>query len=141
MSFNASSITLENGLRSIRDLANQEKSYFSQWAGVLSAPVGADAVLNMALNLNRVITMMDSAAGLPGMSAYAQTQLGSPTYDIAAQYGTMRTAMVAILTWINANLPANAASVANGALTYVQYPASATAPLLALIVAAAATIS
>jgi hypothetical protein len=78
---------------------------------------------------------------LPGLSAYAQTQFGDQNYNVAAEFTTMRAALVAIHDWLKTNIPANAVYVSQGDLAGVTYAPEATASLKSLVVAAEATIS
>jgi len=141
MAFNATAVTLENGLRQIREIAAQEKVYLTQVNTALTGNIDAIYALNFLANLDRVVPMMDTLASLNGMAEYAQQQLGNANYNIVTEYTAMRTALVAVATWLRTNIPSNAITVTAGVQVGATYAPATTAALKALVIAAAATIS
>lgn len=141
MSFNASSVTLENALRELREVARQEKTNLAAWSSALTGSVTALWALDVHTNIVNALAFMDARASLTGMSAYAQAQLGSPTYDIAAEYSTMKNALLAVRDWLRSNIPSNALTVTNAAIVPATYAPASTASLRSLIDAAALTIA
>lgn len=141
MAFITNVVTLQDGFRDILTIAKQQKAYMQSWSNALTASITADVALSWVANLNTVIARMDADAALPGMQAYAQAQFGGGAYDVAAQYATMRAAMVAVLSWLQANIPSNSVTVSNGIATGATFTTVSTAPLKALIDAATATIA
>lgn len=141
MAFNATTVTLENGLRSLREVAAHEKQYLAQWDAMLAGNITALQGLDMLANLDRVLPQMDALVAPAGMAAYAQAQLGSATYNIATEYSAMRAALDAIRVWLRANIPANAITVTNGVAIGAVYTPAATAPLRTLVQSAAAAIA
>lgn len=140
MAFNATTITLRKGLDAILEIAAQEKNYLAQWNAALAGNIDAQYALIILANLDRVLPLLDSYVALHGMGEYAQTQLGSDTYDIAAEYSAMKTALLNLRDWLRANIPSNAITITNGVQVPAVFPPAATAPLRALVQAAAATI-
>lgn len=141
MAFRATVGNLQAGFQKILSTCSQEKQILQSWDTKLTGNItGLDAIA-MTANLKRVIADIDEVSALPGMAAYAQTQFGDQNYDVAAEFTTMRAALVAVHDWLKANIPANAVYISSGDLTGLTYAPAATAPLKSLIVAAAATIS
>jgi hypothetical protein len=141
MAFNASTVTLERALRELREVALQEKTNLTAWSAALTANVTAQWALDVHANLVNALAFMDARAALPGMAAYAQAQLGGATYDIVAEYGTMKNALIAVRDWLRTNIPSNALTVTNAVIVPAVYAPAATASLKSLVDAAALTIS
>lgn len=141
MAFRATVGNLQTGFHKILSTCSQEKQILQSWITKLADNItGLDAIA-MTANLKRVIADIDEVSALPGMVAYAQTQFGDQNYDVAAEFTTMRAALVAVQNWLKANIPANAVYVSSGDLAGLTYAPAATAPLKSLIVAAEAAIS
>jgi len=141
MAFITNVPTLQDGFRDLLNIAKQQKAYMASWSSALTTNITADVALGWASNINTVLARLDADAALPGMQAYAQAQFANPGYDVAAQYATMRAAIAAILTWLQANLPSNSVTVTNAVATGSTFTPAQTAPLKALIDAAVATIA
>lgn len=141
MAFITNVPTLQDAFRDILNIAKQQKAYMASWSSALTANITADTAIGWVSNLNTVIARLDSGAGTTGMQAYAQAQFGGGAYDVAAQYATMRAALVAVLTWLQANIPSAALTVSNGVVTGQTFTPAQTAPLKTLIDAAVATIA
>ena len=80
-----------------------------------SGPVGSSTVLNLLTLLIDQRAILQRAAALSGMQAYAQEQLGNPVVDIATAFSAMITAMDAAGTWIIVNFP----TITDGSGTYL----------------------
>jgi len=141
MAFITNVATLQDAFRDLLNIARQQKAYMASWSSALTANITADVALGWASNINTVLARLDADAAVPGMQTYAEAQFGNPGYDVAAQYAAMRAAMAAILTWLQANLPANSITVVNAVATGATFTPAQTAPLKALIDAAVATIA
>lgn len=141
MAFIASQVALGPALQQIMGLALQEKNYMAQWATAMAGNITAVQAQSWASNLNTVLPMMATLAATPGIQAYAQEQFGNATYDIAGNYTTMVNALTAIQSWLNANIPANSITISNGSLVGQSFTPAQTAPLLALVNTAIATIA
>lgn len=141
MAFRATVGNLQTGFQKILSTCSQQKAILQSWNTKLSGNItGLDAIA-MTANLKRVIADIDEVSALPGMAAYAQTQFGDQNYNVAAEFTTMRAALVAVQNWLKTNIPANAVYVSSGDLAGLTYAPAATASLRSLVVAAEATIS
>lgn len=141
MAFIASTVALQRGFDQLLTIAMQEKTYLSNWNARLTSDITALDAVEWVANINRAVSAMDTIAALPGLAGYAQAQFANPGYEVATEYTAMRNALVAVRTWLQANIPANGITITNGVQVGATYSPAATAPLKALIVAAAATIA
>ena len=141
MAFNASTVALEQALRELREIARQEKTNLQAWSAALGGNVTATWALDVHTNIVNALAFMDARASLSGMPAYAQQQLGSATYDIAAEYTSMKNALVAVRDWLRTNIPSNALTVTQAVIVPAVYAPAATAGLKSLVDAAVLTIS
>ena len=136
-----SQLSLQAGFENILNVASQEKAILQSWATKLSGNITGIDAMNMAANLAQVIPSMTTAASLPGMEYYAQTQYGNPSYDIVGAFNGMISALQAVQSWLVVNVPSNAVSLSAGILVGSVYTPAQTATLLTLVNAAAATIN
>lgn len=88
-----------------------------------AGPVARKSVLNLLGGLNEALTVMQAAASVQGIAAYATEQKGDPSLDIAAEFVAMRNAVIELRDWINANFPTD--SETGAALTHVYDQAGA----------------
>lgn len=79
---------------------------------VLSILDYATVLADMKLRLSQI-------SAIPGLSAYAQTQVNDGTLDVAAEYNTMATQLDATVSWIINNFPKDG----SGYLLAVQFHA------------------
>lgn len=143
-------LTLEAAWAGARQAATQ----LNQQAIYLNAQIGSgnalrsDILANSCSFFATLNIQLTQFAAVPGLAAYAQVQVGSPTLDIVAAFTSMQSAVVAIITWIVTNFPHDV----NGNLLYVQFngqgqaqyasfPQSSLTQLVALLTALQATIS
>jgi len=141
MAFKATSVTLKRGYDGIKDLATQYKlTWLPSWNAQLAGNIDAFAALGWKANIDLNIPAMDAWAALPGMAAYAQAQENIPAYNVVVEYTAMKAALVAVRDWIVANIPANSITVTQGVQVAAVFAPAATAPLKALVIAAAASI-
>lgn len=141
MAFIASQVALQRGFEALQSVAMQQKTYLGIWNTKLNGNITALEGLEIVASINQATTLMDQYAALPGMAAYAQTQFGSPGYDVAAEYTAMRAALIAVRNWLTSNIPSNAITITNGAQVGAVYTPAQTAGLKPLVTAAAATIA
>lgn len=141
MAFIASTLPLQTGFATAQSIAMQEKNYLVAWAAKLSGNITALDAMSWVANINAATSQLNAVAVLPGMQAYAQTQFGNPAYDVATAFTAMVNALTAIKTWIVANIPSNSIVITNGVEVGASFTPAQTAPLLALVNAAAATIA
>ena len=77
---------------------------------VASASITRRAVLDYANSLADSLAVLDSYVATPGLLAYARNELNDATIDLAAEFTTMRTQLVATQDWIVANFPKDASN-------------------------------
>ena len=51
------------------------------------------------------LSQLQSYAAIPGMAAYAQQQLNTPTYDVVTEFNNMIAALQAVIAWVVNNFP------------------------------------
>lgn len=141
MAFIASQLSLQRGFEALCNVALQQKNYLANWSARLAGNITALDAVEIMASVNQAVTLMDQYAALPGMQAYAQQMYGSAQYDVATQYSSMRSTLVAVREWLKTNIPANSISISNGVQVGQSYAPAATAPLKALVEAARATIT
>jgi len=140
MAFKASQLPLQRGFERALDVAGQEKRTLDAWDTRLNGNItGLDAV-EMLNNLDRVLAIFSEVAALPGLAAYAQSQFSNATYNVTAEFDVMINALAAVQSWLKTNIPSTAISIVSGVMVGATYTPAQTAPLRALVVAAAATI-
>ena len=141
MPFIASAITTQRALQQIMEVSVQQKIYLANWDTKLAGNITAIEAMEIVANVNRVDAMLTALAATPGLATYAKEQFGSDTYDIVAEFTAMRNAMIAIRNWIASALPSTAITVTSGVSVGQVFQPAATAPLRALVQAAALTIA
>jgi hypothetical protein len=134
-------LTLDEGFRQARNVAASTKQRLQSTASQLTGTYNALTAIELRQALVYNISQLNASAALPGIAAYAQNQYADNTYDVAAEFSTMLAAFQAIVDWLTTNIPSTGVSVTNGLVTGVDYPPTATAPLLTLVNAAIATVA
>lgn len=95
MAFNATVNALDTVLTRIRRQAADSKTYLQSQRAAMVQPVVSSLVpLAVIQHFAVVIPFFDALAATPGIAQYAKDQLSDQTYDIVAEYTTMRNAMV-----------------------------------------------
>lgn len=87
----------------------------------LAGPVQRRLLLELQRSLNSSVVALDAAAALPqsdvaALIAYAQSQFGDATLDVAAEFVALRNAADTLRAWIHTNFPRDA--VSGAALVY-----------------------
>lgn len=94
MAFKASNQIAADAYANIKRQAAATKKYMNDQAAAMQAATSPAWVpLGVIQHLRDVIVLMDGWAATPGLAVYAQTQENDVTYDVAAEYQAMRTAM------------------------------------------------
>ena len=147
--FRASSQTQADGYTEAKRLANRAKA-FAQATSAMTAVnnVSANAVKQLVSEFKSYIERWTAISGIPGISDYAKAQESDPTYDVAAEFGVMLTAAIAVRDYIISALPKDAVTGrlaietinADGSFTVVSFTPGDTAGLRAVLDAFAATI-
>lgn len=73
---------------------------------VAAGSITRRSVLEYANSLADSLAAFNSFTAVPGVGAFAKEQTNDPNFDIAAEFNTMRTQLVATQDWIVANFPA-----------------------------------
>jgi protein involved in sex pheromone biosynthesis len=97
-------LDLESAWANLRATAGRMKGTASAFAA--AASITRRQVLDFANALADYLAQFNSYTAVPGLAAYAKTQVNDPNLDIAAEYTTMRTQLVATQDWIVNNFPA-----------------------------------
>ena len=113
----SNAISLDVALQQAMSVAAQVKKAAQTLATNAGNGLGADQVVWWPVYLSTQNALLTQYAAVPGIAAYAQTQLGNATLDIAGTFAAMQAAIVSTIAWITANFPADT----NGNLLYVQY--------------------
>jgi len=134
---------LQQGFDQAISMALSQRNVLVDWQSKLAGNITSVDAVNLAQNMKGALSAFNAISALPGIGAYAQMQYGSPTpaYDIGASFTAMVDAFQAIVTWLEANIPANSITITNGSLVGAFYTPAQTAPLLTLINAAVATVA
>src|SRR5271154_2914335 len=126
--------------QSIQQLANNLN------AQIAAGPVSSQAIINAAAYFYAVNVQLNTIAAVPGIAAYAQTQVNNPSLNVATAFSTMQTAMVACYTWITTNFPVDGAgyleclTFSNGTLVWSTFTTAQLSGLATLLTALSATI-
>ena len=111
MAFPASTQRLDSALSSACAHALRVKQFFQQLRNESAAgDVARERIVESLRVLALANTAWTAAASTPGIAAYAQEQLGSPTLDVAAEFTAMLNAASSLRTWIFNNFPKDAGS-------------------------------
>jgi len=141
MTFLASTLSLQRGFEQLLAIALQQKAYLSAWNTKLAGNITALDAVEIVSSITQATTALDTLAALPGLAEYAQQQFGQGAYDVALEYNNMRSALIAIRTWLQTNIPSNAITITNGVQVGAVYTPASTAALRTLVQTAAATIA
>src|SRR5690349_14140460 len=102
MAFPASRQTLSNALASASALAVSVKTevQFLRDRSALGS-TGRESYLRLQRTLSAAVTSWDAYLLVPGIAAYAQSQYGDVSIDIAAEFSAMRSAALTLRNWIH----------------------------------------
>lgn len=106
MAFKASNVVPQEAYRIVRGAANQLRINLIAIKAQLAAS-GADyaylkSIVRLLVNANN---QFDTLKSTPGLAAYAQEQENDPTYDVAAEFTAMQSAITGAIAWMDANVP------------------------------------
>jgi hypothetical protein len=140
--------TLDAALTQVLSLAAQLKAETQTVKALCAAPLDATRLIQYQSFLADKADSFTALAAVPGLGAYAQTQLGDGTLNIAAEFTTMTNALTATRTWIGANFPKAASGEllerkfdAAGRTTTNMFSTAQTAGLATVLDALIATIA
>jgi hypothetical protein len=97
-------LDIETAWVNLRASAGRMKATASSYSAASS--LTRKQVLDFGNALADYLAQFNSYTAVPGLGAYAKTQVNDPNLDIAAEYNTMRTQLQATQDWIVANFPA-----------------------------------
>lgn len=102
-------------------VATQLKAQCNALAAACQAgPVSAQQIVAFPAYLYSCQSQFNTVAGLTGIAAYAQEQIGNASVNIPSVFSAMQTAITSTIAWVLANFPKDG----NGNLLYVQFNAS-----------------
>lgn len=73
-----------------------------------AGPISSSLILDYATYLADAKSILLLASAVPGIAVYAQEQINDPTFDIAASFNGMMTAINDTIAWVIANFPKDA---------------------------------
>ena len=148
MTFRATNQITSDAYANIKRQAAATKQYCQQQATVMQQAASANVPFAVIQHFAVVIPMLDGWTATPGIAAYAQAQENDPAYDVAAEYTTMRNAMVSARDQLISMFPKDANGFllyqtlnANGTVSARTFTAAQLAPIVTLLNNVAATIS
>jgi hypothetical protein len=99
-------LDLETAWNGLRACAGRMKATASAFSA--AASITRRQVLDFANALADYLALFNSYTAVPGLQAYAKTQVNDPNMDIAAEYTTMKAQLQATQDWVVNNFPATA---------------------------------
>ena len=101
-----------DGLAKAYQKAQNESIRVKQFAtqarnALIAGTVSANAVIQIMSNLKSSIEVWDTVSSLSGIAQYAKDQEDDQTYNVVAEFTTMRTEAVAARDWVITNFPAS----------------------------------
>lgn len=136
-------LTLEGAWALARSAAQTvQQNAISLNAQIASGSVSSQAILGTCGLFATLNVTLSQCAAVPNLAAYAQAQVSNPGLDVAGDFNTMQTALVAVITWISQNFPSSAflSFSGDGQPVYVNFSQAQLAPLAALLTTLIATI-
>lgn len=101
-------VTAEEAYFTILSYARQIKqATASQITLAQGGTCSANDILNYMTLLASANASMQQNAAVTGVAAFAKSAIGDPTFDIAAAYSSMSTAIGNVNTWVHGNFPAS----------------------------------
>jgi hypothetical protein len=142
-------VTLQNALQNAMQIAGQVKGQAQNLVSLASGgTLNGQQIVNVPSWLNLQNTQLTALAATPGLAAYAQAQLGNATFDIAAAFSAMQSAITATVQWIVSNFPKDAGNFLNyatfdgsGNVVFTVFTAGQLAGFISVLNALIATIN
>jgi hypothetical protein len=114
-------VTLQAALQSAMQIASAVKGQAQNLVSLASAgTLNGQQIANLPAWLNLQNQQLSALSTTSGLAAYAQTQIGNATFDIAAAFVAMQAAITATVQWIVSNFPVDA----GGFLAYAKFDGS-----------------
>lgn len=105
MAFIASQVTLRQGLENAMMRALSLKQIAQMTVNQLASTTDANYIFARIDEFRLGLSQLQSYAAISGMSAYAQQQLNTPTYDVVTEFNNMIAALQAVIAWVVNNFP------------------------------------
>jgi len=112
----------------------------AEWIGLLASDINADQIWAWYREVKWAYDTLGECAAVPGIAAYAIEQEGDPTYDVAAEFATMRGAIFDAASWVYNAIPRDVNGYTLTHTTTVLgervprvFPPAQTAPLIPLL--------
>jgi hypothetical protein len=116
MPFPSSSSDLASGLALALKVAQNVRGRASSLSGAsLAGPLSGGQIVDFAAFLADQRLTLDTVRQMNGIGPYAQSQLGSPALDIAAEFTAMLNAIDSTIAWMLTNFP----TITDGSGTYL----------------------
>lgn len=149
MAFRTTVLGTEQAFDRLRTQAASSKIYLtSQRAVMVLASVPASVPVAVIQHLGQVVITMNALAATPGLAQYAKDQVNDQTYDVVAEFNTMRDAMVAARDNLIGMFPKDGSNFilyqtfnADGSIAIRNFTAAQVAPAVALIDVVIASIA
>ena len=100
-----SNVVPQDAYREFKQLGVRLDSQCAEWLAKLAASITADDVLAWYRELYWYNLRFGEIAAVPGILDYAIVQEDDPTYDLAAEFGVLITAVVAAYSYIYTTIP------------------------------------
>ena len=106
MAFKASNDVPADAYRRVKGAAVQLKLNCQSFNTQLAASGATYPYLrDIYLTLTRADNQFNALKVTPGLAAYAKDQENDQAYDVVAEFTTMQTALQAVLSWMETNVP------------------------------------
>lgn len=111
MAFPATQQILLEGFQQARSIASRVKTRVTRVRDLSAAgPINRFEVIKLVSLLSDSNTTLSSIASISGIGQFAQDQLDDNSIDIAAEFSTMNSAIIALRDWIVNNYPTDSGS-------------------------------
>lgn len=147
MAFRATNVIPQVAYQRARATATNVRANCSSFISQMAAGATSYTLLRDAyIFLQNADADFAALAQTPGLAEYATAQEHDEGYDVAAEFGAMRGAVQAVMTWMSANVPTSVTATApaqwthSGPLIATTFSVAQTAPLRTLMQAVVASI-
>lgn len=149
MTFRATQISASQAFKSLQTQALGTKQYLQTQRALMVAPTCNSGVpLAVIQHLGQVDALMTVWAATPGLAAYARAQYDDQTYDVVAEFNTMKTAITSAKDTLIAMFPKDASGFIlyqtiqpNGSIAFRTFTAGQLAGAVTQIDSVIATIA
>lgn len=143
----AAPIGLDAAWSGARNTASQiQAQAVSLSAQIAAGPVSAAVIIAALSFLTPLNAQLTTYAAVPGIAAYAQTQVNNESLNVATAFSAMQSALVAVVNWILSNYPVDSSGYLqdrqfiSGQVAWSVFTTAQLAGLATLLAALSATI-